>query len=73
MPGYEVPEPILNSPFEEPAWQWNAEEGKEPEQRAGRLSSSLDPLRGIGGARGLPLLPGEGGTGERLVAGHLEA
>jgi type III restriction enzyme len=33
---YEVPEPILNSPFEEPAWHWNIEEGKEAEKRAGR-------------------------------------
>lgn len=36
MPDYEVPEPILNSPFEELAWYWNIEEGKEPEKRAGR-------------------------------------
>ncbi len=36
MPDYEVPEPILNSPFEEPARHWNIEEGKEPERRAGR-------------------------------------
>jgi type III restriction enzyme len=36
MADYEVPEPILNSPFEEPAWHWNIEEGKEPEKRPGR-------------------------------------
>ena len=36
MPDYEVPEPILNAPFEEPAWHWNIEEGKEPEKRPGR-------------------------------------
>jgi type III restriction enzyme len=36
MPDYEVPEPILNSPFEEPAWHWNIQEGKEPERRMGR-------------------------------------
>ncbi|MGH9342851.1 MAG: BPTD_3080 family restriction endonuclease [Terriglobia bacterium] len=36
MPNYEVPEPILNSLFEEPAWHWNIEEGNEPEKRAGR-------------------------------------
>jgi type III restriction enzyme len=36
MPNYEVPEPILNSPYEEPAWHWNIEEGNEPEKKAGR-------------------------------------
>jgi len=36
MPDYEVPEPILNSPYEEPATHWNIEEGAEPEKRPGR-------------------------------------
>ena len=36
MADYEVPEPILNSPFEEPAWHWNIEEGEEPEKKPGR-------------------------------------
>jgi hypothetical protein len=27
MPDYEVPEPILNSPYDEPAEHWNIEEG----------------------------------------------
>ena len=33
MSSYEVPEPILNSPFEEPAEHWHIEEGAVPEQR----------------------------------------
>ena len=36
MSSYEVPEPILNSPFEEPAEHWHIEEGAVPEQRPGR-------------------------------------
>ena len=36
MTNYEVPEPILCSPFEEPAEYWHIEEGKPPEPRTGR-------------------------------------
>lgn len=36
MSGYEVPEPIINSPFEEPKRHWHIEEGKESELRSGR-------------------------------------
>ena len=36
MSGYEVSDPILNSPYEEPALHWNLEEGQAPEQREGR-------------------------------------
>lgn len=36
MNAYEVPEPILNSPFEEPALYWHIEEGQTPEKRTGR-------------------------------------
>ncbi|MFA6450035.1 MAG: DEAD/DEAH box helicase family protein, partial [bacterium] len=36
MADYEVPQPILNSPFEEPKQYWYIEEGKPPEQRQGR-------------------------------------
>ena len=36
MADYEVPEPILNSPYEEPAEHWNIEEGTSPERRPGR-------------------------------------
>lgn len=36
MSSYEVPTPIINSPYEEPAAHWHLEEGKEPELRAGR-------------------------------------
>src|SRR5882757_1282372 len=36
MSDYEVPEPILNSPYDEPAEHWNIEEGASPERRPGR-------------------------------------
>jgi len=36
MTDFEVPEPILNSPFEEPHEYWVLEEGVPPERRAGR-------------------------------------
>jgi type III restriction enzyme len=36
MPNYEVPEPILNSPYKEPALHWYIDEGAEPEKRTGR-------------------------------------
>jgi type III restriction enzyme len=36
MNSYEVPEPILNSPFEEPSKYWYIEEGSMPERREGR-------------------------------------
>jgi type III restriction enzyme len=36
MSGYEVPEPILNSPFDEPSEHWHIVEGEQPERRAGR-------------------------------------
>ena len=36
MSAYEVPQPILNSPFEEPQEYWHIVEGEEPEQRPGR-------------------------------------
>jgi type III restriction enzyme len=36
MSSYEVPEPILNSPFEEPKEHWLIVEGEEPQRIAGR-------------------------------------
>ncbi len=36
MSGFEVPEPIINSAFEEPPFHWLVEEGKAPEKRPGR-------------------------------------
>ena len=36
MSNYEVPEPILNSPYKEPALHWHIDEGAEPEKREGR-------------------------------------
>ena len=36
MSGYEVPEPILNSPFDEPTEHWHIMEGEIPERRPGR-------------------------------------
>ncbi|MEZ4478276.1 MAG: DEAD/DEAH box helicase family protein [Nitrospira sp.] len=36
MSAYEVPQPILNSPFEEPKEHWHIVEGEEPETHPGR-------------------------------------
>lgn len=36
MSAYEVPQPILNSPFQEPQEHWHIVEGEEPEPRPGR-------------------------------------
>jgi type III restriction enzyme len=36
MASYEVPQPILNSPYAEPRWHWWIEEGRPCEKRAGR-------------------------------------
>jgi type III restriction enzyme len=36
MSNYEVEQPILNSPYDEPAEHWDIEEGKHPERRPGR-------------------------------------
>ncbi len=36
MPEFEVPEPIICSPYEEPPFHWHLEEGTEPEKRPGR-------------------------------------
>lgn len=36
MSGYETPEPILNSPFDEPSEHWHIVEGEQPERRPGR-------------------------------------
>jgi len=36
MSSYEVPEPIISSPFEEPREHWNIVEGEVPERVAGR-------------------------------------
>ena len=32
MINYQVPEPIINSPFEEPKEHWNIIEGEQPQQ-----------------------------------------
>jgi type III restriction enzyme len=60
MNSYEVPEPILNSPFDEPTAYWNIEEGKTPEQKSGRRPAGYfyrDPKMPVGSdeheARGL--------------------
>ena len=36
MSSYEVEQPILNSPYDEPAEHWHIDEGKPPERRPGR-------------------------------------
>ena len=39
MSQYEVPEPIICSPYAEPAVHWHLEEGREPDRREGRRPS----------------------------------
>jgi len=49
MNNYEVPEPILNSPYEEPAAHWHIEEGKVPKSgldAARRDTGIATPRRG---------------------------
>lgn len=55
--GFEVPEPILNGPYDRPArfWHLQIEEGLPPEIRAGRRSAGYwyrDPNSGVQGAAG---------------------
>jgi type III restriction enzyme len=49
---YEVPQPILNSPYDEPRWHWWIEEGQPCEKREGRRASVYyyRPPRGATGA-----------------------
>ncbi|HZU45410.1 MAG TPA: DEAD/DEAH box helicase family protein, partial [Terriglobales bacterium] len=52
MATYEVPQPILNSPYDEPRWHWWIEEGQPCEKREGRRPSVYyyRPPRGATGA-----------------------
>jgi type III restriction enzyme len=53
--GFEVPTPILNSPFLEPAEYWNLREGEPPERVPGRRAAGYhyrDPRAGVQGAGG---------------------
>jgi type III restriction enzyme len=45
MTQYEVPEPIINSPFEEPGQHWYIREGEQPELRPGRRPAIVYPPR----------------------------
>ncbi|MDO8679858.1 MAG: DEAD/DEAH box helicase family protein [Acidobacteriota bacterium] len=61
---FEVPEPIICSPYEEPAFHWHLEEGRDPEKRPKRRPASYfyrEPSRGeegeaAGVAVALPLV-----------------
>ena len=51
MANYEVPNPILNSPFEEPKQHWYIEEGHDPDLRgsaAGRGVPAARPADAVG-------------------------
>jgi type III restriction enzyme len=53
--GFEVPTPILNSPFVEPAEYWDLPEGEPPQRLAGRRPAGYwyrDPRAGVQGAAG---------------------
>lgn len=67
MSGYEVPQPILNSPFEEPQEHWRIVEGELPRQQPGRrpamyfyrppsASGNFDPGEPVGTAIELKLV-----------------
>lgn len=67
MSGYEVPQPILNSPFEEPREHWHVVEGELPQRRPGRRpamyfyrpptgSGEFDPGEPVGTAIELKLV-----------------
>src|SRR3979411_2743575 len=45
MSSYEVEEPILNGPFDEPKVYWFIKEGEPPQKRTGRRSSIVFPPR----------------------------
>ncbi len=45
MQSYEVPEPILNTPFAEPTAYWYIREGETPEKRTGRRAAIVFPPR----------------------------
>jgi type III restriction enzyme len=57
--GFEVPTPILNSPFVEPAEYWDLREGEPPERLPGRRTAGYwyrDPranVQGPAGSRGV--------------------
>ena len=57
--GFEVPQPILNGPFDPPSSYWHLQEGEPPEQRPGRRAAGYwyrDPRKGVqdsGGSRGV--------------------
>ena len=57
--GFEVPQPILNGPFDPPGEQWLLREGEPPEKRPGRRAAGYwyrDPRGGVqdsGGSRGV--------------------
>ncbi len=57
--GFEVPEPILNGPFEEPQAHWLLREGEPPQKCRGRRRAGYwyrDPkagVQGTGGSRGI--------------------
>ena len=45
MSSYEVPEPILNTPFDDPGEYWYIEQGKQAQRRKGRCASVVFPPR----------------------------
>ena len=45
LEAYEVPQPILNTPFDEPGHHWYIREGEPPDLRHGRRPALVYPLR----------------------------
>src|SRR2546426_6970457 len=67
MNSFEVPDPILNSPFEEPKEHWRIAQGEPPARLSGRrtatyyyrpptVESGIDPSEGAGTAIELKLV-----------------
>ena len=60
MSSFEVSQPILNSPFEEPTAHWYIQEGKDADQREGRRPAIVYPPRDERPDRRVPWTIGDG-------------
>ena len=85
MADFEVPNPILNRPFDEPAEYWQIEEGKpplfapghepaateQPQEAAPQHHGLLGGMFGGGGMMGGPMMGGYygGGFGQAMAMG----
>jgi type III restriction enzyme len=57
---FEVPEPIIISPFDEPQWHWNIVEGETPQKLPGRRPAFYfyrDPKAKLDKTEGTTVVP----------------